>query len=390
MNAFSLISLASWQNIPDPVVFSSECTSVFTADNFFFQQERRRIIFEEEPCCDTQNDQREKRKREEEIEGGRKKKKNNVSFQELGRMIGKRWRNVKPESLVEFTKLAKEDAKRYKEEMKEYYENKVTAICGGYNCLDNATLPEYHAVNGTSSQIGGSMNVVKNKGGKVESKEGSTLDTQYLDNLGRPFISQTFRRDENVDFLQLSVLCPGDSSAAERVLQNGAGTLTQALQHNSKMFLQKLVMQNQQQQQILALMQGHQQSIALDQQKLRMLTLAQSNQIGYAASAPSSVIPCLQATPRLYLEGLSCALPGHPLVSNFQAAVDAVIQSSVQQSARRAHHIKHQNYWLLGTPQTTVLPTAPLVPSVDQIADPINCTSLQEKSQGLTPLDGKR
>ena len=347
---------------------------IFAADNFFFQEERRKIIFEEEPRCDAQNGPREKRKREENFDGGQKKKKNKVSFQELGRMIGKRWMNVKSEHLEEFAKLAKEDAKRYKEEMNEFYKKTIAAICCGNSSSETDTLPGFHGIGGIGSQIDGSIYVENKERGKVESNEASTLDTQYLGKFGRPFPSQTGSQNENTGSLQLSLPCPDGSSAVERVLPS------LVLHHNRNKLLQQLAMQNHQQQlQVLALMQRHQKNIAMeDQKKLQMFALAQSNQLCYPVSVPSSVTPCLNSIPRLYLDWVPGVLPAQPLVSYSQAVDHAFIQSSLQQSARRAHHTQHQNGSLLGTLKTTNLLTAPLVPSADQTAIPVNCTSLEE------------
>jgi hypothetical protein len=45
----------------------------------------------------------------------------NVSFAEMGRLIGQRWKTIDPESLVKYTKMATEDGERYKKAMIEYH-----------------------------------------------------------------------------------------------------------------------------------------------------------------------------------------------------------------------------------------------------------------------------
>lgn len=49
-----------------------------------------------------------------------KKEGNKVSFDEMGKIIGARWKNIDPDRLQRFSELAAEDAERYKKEMKSY------------------------------------------------------------------------------------------------------------------------------------------------------------------------------------------------------------------------------------------------------------------------------
>lgn len=43
-----------------------------------------------------------------------------VSFEEMGKIIGQRWKNIDPNRLTKFSELAAEDTERYKKEMAEY------------------------------------------------------------------------------------------------------------------------------------------------------------------------------------------------------------------------------------------------------------------------------
>jgi HMG (high mobility group) box len=49
-----------------------------------------------------------------------KKEGNKVSFDEMGKIIGQRWKNIDPDRLAKYSELASEDAERYKKEMKSY------------------------------------------------------------------------------------------------------------------------------------------------------------------------------------------------------------------------------------------------------------------------------
>jgi HMG (high mobility group) box len=49
-----------------------------------------------------------------------KKEGNKVSFDEMGKIIGQRWKNIDPDRLAKYSEMASEDAERYKKEMKSY------------------------------------------------------------------------------------------------------------------------------------------------------------------------------------------------------------------------------------------------------------------------------
>lgn len=57
---------------------------------------------------------------DEAMMGRLKKEGNKVSFDEMGKIIGQRWKNIDPDRLAKYSELASEDAERYKKEMKSY------------------------------------------------------------------------------------------------------------------------------------------------------------------------------------------------------------------------------------------------------------------------------
>jgi hypothetical protein len=52
--------------------------------------------------------------------GRLKKEGGKVSFEEMGKIIGQRWKNIDPDRLQKFSELAAEDTERYKKEMQSY------------------------------------------------------------------------------------------------------------------------------------------------------------------------------------------------------------------------------------------------------------------------------
>jgi hypothetical protein len=94
-----------------------------SAYNFFFKAERERIVkllagedVQNNPTSkDYIDDDCIKRLRKDDKEGM-----NSPKFEELGKLIGQRWKALPPDRLTQFSELASEDTERYKKEMAEY------------------------------------------------------------------------------------------------------------------------------------------------------------------------------------------------------------------------------------------------------------------------------
>lgn len=93
-----------------------------SAYNYFFKEEREkilRIVLAEDPTKAPNDPESEDYLNEETIarlrkEGGK------VSFEEMGKLIGQRWKNIDPDRLAKYSEMASEDTERYKKEMQSY------------------------------------------------------------------------------------------------------------------------------------------------------------------------------------------------------------------------------------------------------------------------------
>jgi hypothetical protein len=92
-----------------------------SAYNFFFKEEREKIlkVLNDEEAENSQDEKSEDYLTPEQIvslkkEGGK------VSFEEMGKIIGRRWKNINPDKLSKFQELANDDTERYKQEMQAY------------------------------------------------------------------------------------------------------------------------------------------------------------------------------------------------------------------------------------------------------------------------------
>mmetsp|Transcript_30324 Transcript_30324/g.50383 ORF Transcript_30324/g.50383 Transcript_30324/m.50383 type:complete len:291 (-) Transcript_30324:263-1135(-) len=93
-----------------------------SAYNFFFKEEREKIlkiVLADDPS-ELQKDPEADDYLDEETLGRLKKDGGKVSFEEMGKIIGQRWKNIDPDRLSKYSELASEDTERYKTEMQDY------------------------------------------------------------------------------------------------------------------------------------------------------------------------------------------------------------------------------------------------------------------------------
>lgn len=93
-----------------------------SAYNFFFKEEREKIlkvVLAEDPAKLQENPEAHDFLDEAAI-GRLKKEGGKVSFEEMGKIIGQRWKNIDPDRLSTYSEMASEDTERYKTEMQAY------------------------------------------------------------------------------------------------------------------------------------------------------------------------------------------------------------------------------------------------------------------------------
>ncbi|KAL7578225.1 hypothetical protein ACA910_012648 [Epithemia clementina (nom. ined.)] len=93
-----------------------------SAYNFFFKEEREKIlkvVLSDEPT-DTFNEPDSEDYIDDKTLGRLRKEGGKVSFEEMGKLIGQRWKNLQPDRLTKYSELAAEDTDRYKKEMQGY------------------------------------------------------------------------------------------------------------------------------------------------------------------------------------------------------------------------------------------------------------------------------
>ena len=88
-----------------------------------------------------------------------------LSFEEIGRMIGQRWRAIQDDELAKYKELAKRDSERYREQMKTFYKDELTLMCKeqtaaaaavASNNAGDSKMPASQFSNTPSSSLSGS------------------------------------------------------------------------------------------------------------------------------------------------------------------------------------------------------------------------------------------
>ena len=92
-----------------------------SAYNFFFKEMREKVlkvVTQSENDTDTINEPDSDEYIDTDTLKRLKKEGGKVSFEEMGKLIGTRWKNLQPDRLTKYSELAANDTDRYKEEMK--------------------------------------------------------------------------------------------------------------------------------------------------------------------------------------------------------------------------------------------------------------------------------
>jgi HMG-box domain len=93
-----------------------------SAYNFFFKEEREKIlkiVLAEDPSK-VKNDEDSPDYISDAMLVRLKKDGGKVSFEEMGKLIGQRWKGIDPDRLSQYSEMAAEDTERYKKEMLSY------------------------------------------------------------------------------------------------------------------------------------------------------------------------------------------------------------------------------------------------------------------------------
>ncbi|KAI2498630.1 high mobility group [Fragilaria crotonensis] len=93
-----------------------------SAYNFFFKEEREKIlkiVLAEDPSK-VKNDKDSEDYIDDAMLARLKKEGGKVSFEEMGKLIGQRWKGIDPDRLSTYSEMAAEDTERYKKEMLSY------------------------------------------------------------------------------------------------------------------------------------------------------------------------------------------------------------------------------------------------------------------------------
>jgi len=93
-----------------------------SAYNYFFKEEREKIlrVVLADDSDKNENDPESDDYINGETVGRLRKDGGKVSFEEMGKLIGQRWKNIDPDRLAKYSEMAGEDTERYKKEMQSY------------------------------------------------------------------------------------------------------------------------------------------------------------------------------------------------------------------------------------------------------------------------------
>ena len=119
-----------------------------SAYNFFFKDERIKIV---EALTDDKKPEGNLENEDiidDEMLARLKKEDGKVSFEELGKLIGQRWKTVDPARLARYSEMARSDGERYKREMIQYNQRKEDKLRTEFAMKDAKTFENKSSADG--------------------------------------------------------------------------------------------------------------------------------------------------------------------------------------------------------------------------------------------------
>lgn len=149
-----------------------------SAYNFFFKEEREKIlkVVLSEENTKEENDPEADDYITDEMMTRLRKEGGKVSFEEMGKLIGQRWKNIDPDRLSKYSEMAAEDTERYKKEMQSYNGRQEAKM------RSEALKPP--------AWNGGKVDASAVRGAAAEAAARSALPPQYNDSMAQSFANQ--------------------------------------------------------------------------------------------------------------------------------------------------------------------------------------------------------
>mmetsp|Transcript_26063 Transcript_26063/g.55009 ORF Transcript_26063/g.55009 Transcript_26063/m.55009 type:complete len:474 (-) Transcript_26063:309-1730(-) len=178
-----------------------------SAYNFFFKAERAKIL------ADTSDG-------------------NGTSFEDIGRIIGQRWKNIEGDELAKYKEMAKKDNERYRDQMKRFHKDELALMCRGYstdNPLHSQDEGDTKTKNLEDSNMSGMWKLGMNSSKRNTSS--SNTDSSYI--VTAPALPAPAAADANQTQMSIaSTLMTGNA-----VNENSQSQMTDIIQQQQQQLL---------------------------------------------------------------------------------------------------------------------------------------------------------